>query len=131
MAMTQTEARERMAYYQTLSRELSPLVKEFERRVYLDGGLVAAIDACAVRGMSGILGDITMRTFTMAGRVMVTIEQGDSSVSVLAAQGENPPRMGLHSIEGSILAAGELLGRVCDMWHSAGIMQPDTEVRIL
>jgi hypothetical protein len=85
-----------MEYYHMLLRELGPTVKDFEREVYTRG-LARAIGAEPTRGMGGELAGVTILTFVMAGRVLVTLTRAGEQVSVMAAEGEDPPRMGLHT----------------------------------
>lgn len=133
---TSVQAAQRaMAWYRVLDRELTPSVKDFERRVYLQG-LALAIDACPRRGMSGTLAGVAIRTYVIAGRVMVTLERGNASVSVLAAEGETSPRMGLHSCEGEVAEARDLINAVIAAWpedagERAAVLHADDTVSLI
>lgn len=125
------EAQALMACYRFLSELLTPLVEEFERKAYLDGGLGAYLDKATQRGLSGKLNDIDILTYTIAGRVCIQFGWYDESVSVMAAAGENPPRMGLHVVDGNVMTAWRLLREVIDRWESPDILQPDANTRLL
>lgn len=103
-----------MEYYRMLLDELGPIVKDFEREVYTRG-LSRVIDAEPTRGMGGELAGVTILTFVMAGRVLVTLTRDGEQVSVMAAEGEDPPRMGLHTTT-DVEAARSMLRAVIDAW---------------
>ena len=105
-----------MAYYRHLHDELHATVKVFEEFVYLRG-MEYRIAASKHRGMSWKTpSDLYVLSYVIAGRVMITIRQGDSDVSVMAAEGESPPRMGLHTITGDTWTARQLLCQVIADW---------------
>lgn len=103
-----------MEYYRMLLDELGPSVKDFERDVYTRG-LSRVIDAEPTRGMGGEIAGVTILTFVMAGRVLVTLTRDGEQVSVAAAEGEDPPRMGLHTTT-DVEAARAMLRAVIAAW---------------
>lgn len=125
-----------MAYYQNFSDELTPVVKVFEQFVYLRG-MERLIDRSTTRGMTWKTpSDLYVHTYVVAGRVMITIRQGDSDVSVLAAEHESPPRMGLHTVTGDPWTARQLLCAVIADWPEgdeaqARTLADDPEVSIV
>jgi hypothetical protein len=110
-----------LEYYRMLLDELGPTVKDFEREVYMRG-LSRAIDAEPTRGMCGELAGVTILTYVMAGRVLVTLWRGGEQVSVMAAEGEDPPRMGLHTTT-DVEAARSMLRAVIAGWPQDGAAQ--------
>src|SRR5579864_4516494 len=124
---------EYQAYLDTVRQQadaLRPIILRFAREV-LENGLMRVIDASKKRGMSGVFNNVVLRSWVMAGRVMLTFESEGGSVTLLGQEEdtrnyqsiytdyrddrtENFHRVGLHTLEVSIDAANHMIARVCE-----------------
>lgn len=96
--------------------EINGLIKRWERIVYL-GGFQEMNNAVRFRGFSMKTDGAEMLTYTMAGRVMVTINASDASaITFICDEDTGYPRAGLHTISGDIDAITFAVGSVCDAW---------------
>jgi hypothetical protein len=106
------------------------LTKELEDRVILNG-FKAHNESLRDRGTRTQLGHVKMLTFTMAGRVMVTLHRDDSQVSfVYQDSTKYPPRMGLQSIECSLTEAKDIVKEACSAWEAGAVKDPPAFVEI-
>lgn len=95
---------------------LEPVITMFITRVYRCG-LYDRIDACASRGMSGQFGTTMLRSYVIAGRVMLTFSRGDCQVTLLAAlDDDDGTMMGLHTLRGTADEALAMLDEVIRLW---------------
>jgi hypothetical protein len=101
--------------------KLEERVVEFREQVW-EAGLQKIVDACRYKGMEGRVSEtIEILCYSMAGRTMTTLREGDHDVTVLSASNEAPSRMGLHGINGTLRQGQELLQRACEVWKTQGI----------
>jgi len=88
--------------------DLHPYINQFDVGAYRPV-LRPIIDASSERGMSGDVGGVILRSWVMAGRVMLTFERGDTSVTILGAEGEDDPRFGLQSLDATVFEARAMI----------------------
>ena len=96
--------------------DLEPYIERFERDAY-QPVLRPIIEASTKKGMSGDVGAVTLRSFVMAGRIMLTFECDGKSVTILGADGEDAPRFGLHALEATVFEAREMLEIAADLYR--------------
>ncbi len=112
------------------------MAMRFELEV-ADQGLSALIDASQKRGMSGTLGTVTVRSIVSAGRVMITLERGHVSFTVVGIDDFNDMRLGAHTICGTLDEVGAMIADAAKFWQSldeserSEVYQDDTKVRFL
>ena len=110
-------------------QDLQDRIKEFEDCVWSDG-LQELVESARERGMSSntVFG-VKVLTYVLAGRVMVTFDGGDHSVTALAAEGEHPARMGLQGIDATKEQAHALVERAINAWQAGELtVGPDPDV---
>lgn len=120
-------------YYRMLLDEFGPSVKAFEREVYTRG-LARIAEAGPSRGMAGELAGVIILTYRFAGRVAVTLTRGGTQVTMAAAEGETPPRMGLHTTQGNMRDGLALIEAVIAAWPEdeaaqAALLSPNPRLR--
>ncbi|MFA6407532.1 MAG: hypothetical protein WCV80_02390, partial [Candidatus Paceibacterota bacterium] len=75
--------------FKEVSETLNILAKRFVDGVY-NKGLRSRIDKSKSKGMSGMFGSVKMLSYTMAGRVMLTLSRGDIQITFIAAEDGDP-----------------------------------------
>ncbi|MFA6365261.1 MAG: hypothetical protein WCW78_02570, partial [Candidatus Paceibacterota bacterium] len=75
--------------FKEVSVALNALAKHFVDAVY-NMGLRSRIDKSKSKGMSGMFGSVKMLSYTMAGRVMLTLSRGDIQITFIAAEDGDP-----------------------------------------
>jgi hypothetical protein len=120
-------------YYRMLLDEFGPSVKAFDREVYTRG-LARIAEAGPSRGMSGELAGVIMLTYVFAGRVAVTLTRGVTQVTMAAAEGETPSRLGLHTTQGNVRDGRALIEAVIAAWpegeaEQAAILHANPDLR--
>lgn len=95
---------------------------QFAEEVYDRGGLYAKLDECKQRGMTGVFGDTTLRSYVLAGRVMLTFVRTTNNGGELLASficNDGDP----HGVSGGITAlyaepwdVVQMLREVRDNW---------------
>lgn len=117
-----------------MSEEIGGIIKRWERIVYIQGGFQKTNEAARFRGFSMKVGAVKMLTYTMAGRVMVTINADDadeSQLTFVCDESAPYPRAGLQSIYGDIDAITAAVGAICDAWKRGERPAEDKGVGIL
>lgn len=110
-------------------------VKMFDKRVWF-GGLQKLVQKCETKGMSAThsiptknIGKVKVLAYAMAGRAMVTLDAKKCSITVITAEDEDRPRMGIQGIDATELQAIELLDSVMDAWVLGEVhMKSDTNI---
>jgi hypothetical protein len=92
--------------------------------------LAALLDVSNARYQTARIGDIEVNAGTLAGRVMVTFQKGDTQVTVIGAEGEPQGGVGLQSIEASADEAVDILDAVIAGWNSANF-KPNPKAMIV
>jgi len=107
-------------------------VREFEQAVWF-GGLQKAARASRTKGMRGHpdVGPVSLISYTMAGRAMVTIEDATTQVTLITIEDEEKPCMGLRGIEATEAQALALLKAVREAWAAGRVeMREDRGVSV-
>jgi len=105
-------------------------VKHFESTVWF-GGLQRTVRKSRYKGMSAAepvaspFGPVQVLSFTMAGRALVTLETGDHSVSLITAEDESTPRMGINGIGTTAAVACTLMRTVAAAWERGEVKMVD------
>ena len=113
-------------------------VKAFEREVWLDG-LQACVDAESKRGMSScrtiwehLLGEepVEMLTYTIAARVMITLQRRGVFLSVVVAEHGTESTMGIQGLHATEAEAIELLQVAQAQWKAGRRPTGSSSVRM-
>lgn len=109
--------------FQEAFNKLMRLASTFERRVY-NTGLKEIIDASKKKGMSGAFGEVSLMSWVMCGRIMMTFEannlQNPQIKDTFTIIGNNPPeeaRFGFRSIYATADRATEMVEKVLKGWE--------------
>lgn len=97
------------------------------------GQLQPIVRACDMKGMSATCGDTKYLTWSMCGRMMMTIQEPDGvHVTVMTAEDEDTPHMGLRGINATKDQALAILKTTVERWK-AGLLtfKADDEVSYL
>jgi hypothetical protein len=99
---------------------LQPCVDEFQLRVW-DNGFRASQAATNVRYHSyetvdEYLQPVKVLSGSLAGRLLMKIQQDHSSITIIGAEDEPGRKVGIQSIEGDIFTARRLLEAVTFAW---------------
>lgn len=111
-------------------QEIRPHIKEFERRVWFEGGLADYIRKAKVKGHCGKAGGYEVLAWAIAGRVMITISKGFVNkdwVSVMVAEDGDRSTMGLHERSMDEQAMITALKAVADNWKG---LKPERRVTL-
>lgn len=96
----------------------------FERAVWF-GGLQTAVRATDLRALSADIatpsGTLTLMTYCCAGRCLVQMERGDDRVTLIAAEDESEPRMGIQGIDATEASALALLTEAQRAWCEGAV----------
>jgi hypothetical protein len=129
--------------YLTVNERLGAIAKRFEREVFnLD--MAKIIDASKSRGMSCVIGGVTVMSFVMAGRCMITLEAPNreepnyiDSFTLICSEPPDEPNMGYQGIAATADRAEELVSLVSQAWAKLSSEErkqlhvKDQEVKIL
>jgi hypothetical protein len=105
----------------------------FEPRVWF-GGLQKAVRATRERGLKTVVdaegGAVEMTTYCLAGRCMIQLDRGDTRLTLITAEDEDEPRMGIQGIDATRAEALAMLSVVTKAWVAAGglTMEPAPNV---
>jgi len=105
-------------------------VKLFDLQVWRSG-LSQHLAQHKERGESLEYNGLKILTFVMAGRVMITLEDDRSSLTLITAEDDPQSRMGIQGIDAREHQAHDLLERAMHAWRIGLRPQPDQEVRVL
>jgi len=105
-------------------------IKAFESEVWF-GGLQALVRSCDSSGMSLVHEGTSMLTFCSAGRAMITVQDEDGEITVIADETSNESRTGLQGLHGTEKHVLSLLERARSAWASGARPRPDREVSVL
>lgn len=102
----------------------------FEPRVWF-GGLQAAVRATNVRALNGTFvaatGEaIEVTTYCCAGRCVIQIETPTDRVTVVTAEDESEPRMGVQGIDATEETALRLLAATTSAWAAGSVTMAET-----
>src|SRR3989344_3337969 len=89
-------------------KDIDKAVKDFERTVWF-GGLQEYIQKAEWKGHSANAYGVKVMAYAMAGRVMITMEKGNATVTVITAEDEKHSVMGLQSVDATLFQAVQLL----------------------
>jgi hypothetical protein len=108
--------------FEALRNSLRDLCHSFERRVY-EQGLKEVIEKSDARGMSGVFFGVELRSYILAGRMMLTFEGPNSDDPEIRDSftmiGQDPPskaNLGMQSIFCTGDRARQLVRTVIDAW---------------
>lgn len=73
----------------------------------------------AYDGINAMFGDIEVRANGSAGRIMVSIQRGDTFVSFIGEDGGNWQQCGLQGINGACIPVSEMLETVRMQWDTS------------
>jgi hypothetical protein len=106
-------------------------MKEFEQKVWFKG-LQETINASKCKGVSAILDEFKVLTYTMCGRTIITIEDKKSSVSMICANDSAKSTMGDKGIDSTEEQAIKLIDLAIELYESGHLkFKDDNEVSYL
>lgn len=115
-----------VAVYETIK----PEIKLFERDVWFNG-LQSFAQKAKTKGTSASAEEVKLLCYTMCGRAMITLENKDSSITLITDEDSSENRMGMQGIYATGPNAIALLTRVRGLWDRGSLkMEEDREVRI-
>lgn len=117
--------------------DLRAAIETFTEQVY-QHGLAALIAASPLKGLQGRFGDTILRSYTMAGRTLLTFEdtlRPGAHVTLIGLAAEADPRLGLYSWRTDPVHAQALIGSIHPHWPTdlaaqRAIYQPSARVTI-
>ncbi|MFA6407691.1 MAG: hypothetical protein WCV80_03235, partial [Candidatus Paceibacterota bacterium] len=81
----------------------------------------------------GMFGSVKMLSYTMAGRVMLTLSRGDIQITFIAAE-DGDPRMGIQGLQGKVMEVRALVDEVIRVFETEliayDILKDDSEITI-
>ena len=93
------------------------------------GGLATFVRPEPVKGHSGEAEGLKMLSYCMVGRAVQTLSIGDASITLITAEDEDVPRMGVQGIAATEERAIEMLVKATDLWKSGALkLSRDTDV---
>ena len=105
-----------------VNKMLYDCVDQFEKGVYLNG-LKELIEKSDSRGMSGTFNGVSLMTYVMCGRVMITLEKPSSkypnsndSFTIIGVEPPDKPQFGWQSVYATMDQAKDMVKRVVDGW---------------
>jgi hypothetical protein len=106
------------------SQRLSGLAKEFEQKVFANG-LGKIIDDSRKKGMSGLFDGVSLMSWVMCGRLMMTFQAPNlndpelrDSFTIIGNEHPTTPMFGYRSIYTTVDRATELVRRVISVWNN-------------
>lgn len=120
-------------------RRITEVVKTvYEPRLWFgsqsprQGSLQAFVRAESARGHSGEFKGLKVLSYCIAGRAMQTLSMGKHSITLICAEDEDEPRMGIQGIESIEEEALHMLVRATEMWECGALkLQRDAEVSVI
>ncbi|MFH0937272.1 MAG: hypothetical protein V1808_03180 [Candidatus Daviesbacteria bacterium] len=108
-------------------------VKVFEKEIWWEGGLQKFNKNSSDRGHSLKFGNLTARMYTLAGRVMITMEDNSRNIDLTVITTENNELyMGVQSVNATAREAVELLYEMRRLKANGKLkFQPDNKVSII
>ena len=105
-------------------------VREFERRTWFGAdGIRAHLDKHMERGERLDHGDLCLLTYVMAGRIMITMESPEASLTLITTdEKDETPRMGIQGISATEGQAHGLLEMAEAAWARGARTVPDAKV---
>lgn len=131
---TQYQSASMWAVYST---DLRAAIETFTQQVYQQG-LAALIAASPLKGLQGQFGDTILRSYTMAGRTLLTFEdtlRPGAHVTLIGLAAEADPQLALYSWRTDPLHAQQLIGSIPPHWPAdraaqEALYQPSARVTI-
>lgn len=114
-AILDRDKSETWADIRNANERISSVVKKFESAVWFNG-LQEIARKSKYKGNSYKCDDFEMLIYTMAGRAMITIENKIASVTMITAEDEPDPCMGLQGIQATEADATMLIEMACEKW---------------
>lgn len=108
-------------------KELTDLVDRFERTIGAE--LWQVVNECVESGMSGVFGKTELRTFTTAGRIMLSFWRGPEQITFVGDESDYT-RTGLQSMNCTVDTAKRLVQDVIDNWQKVKL-QPNENISII
>jgi len=110
--------------YQVIYERLGIITNRFQEHVYL-AGLNKTIDVCQQRGMSGVIGGISVMSWVMCGRLMITFSSPNflnpkltDSFTIIGNESVTHPELTYRSIYATLDRASELVEQVIVGWKA-------------
>lgn len=102
-------------YYDYL--QVCKKIKEFEQKVWFSG-LQKIIKKSSKKGVSGKMpfSNHKFLTYSMCGRTMITLEDAESSVTMICAEDSSTPSMGFRGIDGTSEQAIRLIQLAIELY---------------
>lgn len=121
------------ADYLAEAAQFAPLREIFWDKV-CQAGLWDRIDEVSQRGMKAIFGDVSMLSYVIAGRTLVTISRGDEFISFIAADRDRR-NIGLQELYGEPVDLMQMVITVIKAWpkeadEQRAIFKVDATVQI-
>lgn len=102
-------------------------VKRFEQAVWF-AGLQKQVQDATNRGFKMTFGDTIAMVYSLAARTQITIESGDKQVTVITAEDETDPVMGINGIRATEKDAIHLLASAAKAYKEGFKFLPDDKV---
>lgn len=109
--------------FELASERLAQLARWFEREVFAMGELGLIIDKSKNKGMSGEFDGVSLRSFVMCGRLMMTFEAPNpddpnlrDTFTIIGDEHATAPQFGWRSIAATADRASEMVNKVIQAW---------------
>ncbi|MBI4022563.1 hypothetical protein HY375_00115 [Candidatus Berkelbacteria bacterium] len=122
--------------YRAANAVLAEITAAFAREV-LAKGLEVIIDTSTKRGMSGQFGPVTLMSWVMCGRVVLTFREGDDDFSVIGEEHNLAGNIGWQSVDATLPDVRRMVGHVTRVWketapeHRPALYRDDEQVGLL
>lgn len=116
---------------QIIFERLEQAITRFERIVWF-GGVQAYCQQASIKGHSMQADQVKVLLYAIAGRALITLSDGDESITLITEEDSSRPRMGLQSIDGTAERATRMLDLLVMMAEMDKIrFEPDSEVSLI
>lgn len=92
-------------------------IKYFEKHSWFNG-IQSTVQKSSTKGMKAEAKGLTMLTYTIAGRAMITLEEDNASITLITAEDEMESRMGLQGICATEKQAKNILLKANMLWRN-------------
>ncbi len=102
-------------------------VRSFERDVWFSG-LQSVVRRCKSSGMSMAHEGLAVLLYSMAGRIMITIQDGVGDVTLIADETSKESTMGVQGTHSTESQAVDLIERATEAWNAGVRPTPDRTI---
>lgn len=111
-------------------RALEDVAKRFRNEVY-QRGMSSTIVSSSYHGMSLEIGPVKILIYDIAGRVMVTLWEGEANITFIADESDDS-RFGLQSVSATLLTVQRMVETIIASWKGSAMpwrkMEDDAKV---